>query len=165
MIYGNLTNWRAMPGFAENAVWTAAFQWLETASAKAADGVYPLGQEGFEARVMSYATKRRDEARFESHQRFIDIQYTIEGAEAIEVDMAQSLLKSVDYDAAKDVEFFEAPSASLAKVENKAGFFTVLFPGEAHMPQLAVPGISAVRKVVVKAPVSLVFPQSSKLIL
>lgn len=156
MIYGKLSDWRAAPGFLESPVWTVAFQWLETQAASAAEGAHPLGAEGFEARVMYYETKARELARFEAHRRAIDIQYTIEGAEAIETAPAELLRECGPYDEATDAQFFLAPAAAHARLENRQGFYTVLFPGEAHMPQLAIPGIKSVRKVVVKVPAALI---------
>jgi YhcH/YjgK/YiaL family protein len=155
MIYGKLADWRGIPGFSNSPVWSAAFQWLATGAKIAAEGYHPLGADGFVARVMAYATRPREQALFEMHRNFIDIQFTLEGGEAIEVTPTEALQPRNDYDGDKDVEFFITPPTSQARVENRQGCFTVLFAGEPHMPQLAIPGIATVRKVVIKVPVHL----------
>jgi biofilm protein TabA len=156
MIHDSLSRWRNVPGLATHAVWKASFLWLESNAATAAEGDHPLGQEGFLARVMGYPLKSRDTARYEMHRRTIDIQYTIEGAEGIEVTPVAGLVPLGDYSEAKEVEHFVTPGAGQVRVDNVAGWFTILFPGEPHMPQLQVPGHAAVRKVVIKIPLALV---------
>ena len=105
---------------------------------------------------MGYPLKSRDTARYEMHRRTIDIQYTIEGAEGIEVTPVAGLVPLGDYSEAKEVEHFVTPGAGQVRVDNVAGWFTILFPGEPHMPQLQVPGHTSVRKVVIKIPLALV---------
>lgn len=160
MIHDKLSRWQRIPGFASHEIWRSAFTWLETSASSAAEGYHPLGQDGFVARVMGYPTKPRDQARYEMHREMIDIQYTLEGGEAIEVSARESLQALNDYSPANEVEFFLTPPRGLARVDNLPGYFAVLFAGEPHMPQLAIPEIAAVRKVVVKIPVRLVNAQS-----
>lgn len=155
MIYHELTQWRMLPGLAQHDVWQTAFLWLEKSSRAAAEGIHPLGADGFFARVMSYPLKPRTEARYEMHRHTIDLQYTLEGGEGIEVVPAGALQKLNDYTEEKDVEHFVTPARGWARVDNLPGQFTILFHGEPHQPQLQVPGIEAVRKVVVKIPVRL----------
>jgi biofilm protein TabA len=160
MVYALLKDWRTMPGFASHPIWSKAFRWFEEASNAAADGYHQVGLNGFLARVMEYPLKSRDEARYEAHRHTIDIQYTIQGAEGIEISPVQSLSSRNDYALEKDVEHFETPARGLAVVENRSGMFTVLFPEDAHMPQLLIPGCTEVKKVVIKIPMSLVMDRS-----
>jgi YhcH/YjgK/YiaL family protein len=156
MIHDTLSHWRRIPGVAAHPVWSQAFIWLETQAQSAPLGYHELGQKGFLARVMEYPLKSRNLARFEMHRHTIDIQYTLVGGEGIEIASAQKLRPRNDYAEAKDVEFFDTPGEQQSRVDNLEGFFTVLFAGEPHMPQLEIPGIKAVRKVVIKVPVPLV---------
>jgi biofilm protein TabA len=156
MIYDKLSRWRAIPGFACHQIWRAAFQWLETKATNAEEGIYPLDQDGFFARVMFYPLKGHEATRYEMHRHTVDIQYTVAGGEGIELAALDSLDRLDDYAEAKDVEHFKTPSQGLARVENLAGCFTVLFPYEPHMPQIITAGIATVRKVVIKVPVQLV---------
>jgi len=156
MIHDLLTHWRSIPGLAAHPVWSASFQWLEHEAAAAAEGDHPLGSTGFLARVMSYPLKARDDARYESHRRTIDVQYTLEGGEAIEFSDPGILTRLNDYNETKEVEHYATPPEGQVRIANLAGRFTVILPGEPHMPQLSVTGCSAVRKVVIKIPAALV---------
>lgn len=156
MIHAALKDWRKHSGLAMHPVWQSAFHWLEACPTCPADGIYPLGQDGFFARVMSYALKARDAARYENHRHTIDIQYTIQGAEQIEMAPLDLLTSLGDYSSEKDAEHYKAPSAGHIVVANRQGWFTVIFPGEPHMPQLRAPGADCVQKVVIKIPEKLV---------
>ncbi|MBL9175248.1 MAG: YhcH/YjgK/YiaL family protein [Verrucomicrobiales bacterium] len=156
MIHDSLPRWRTLPGLSSHAIWSTAFQWLETKAATAPEGDHPLGQDGFFARVMAYPTKDRPQAKYEMHRKTIDIQYTVEGAEGIEVTDTSRLVALNNYSEAAEVEHFETPSLGNVRVDNLAGWFTILFAGEPHMPQLRADGAPSVRKVVVKIPAHLV---------
>lgn len=156
MIYDNLSRWQTLPGLSDHAIWSAAFRWLETHAATAPEGDHPLGHEGFFARVMAYPTKDRLEAKYEMHRKTIDIQYTVEGAEGIEITARSGLVPLNNYLEAAEVEHFETPKSGQVRVDNLAGWFTILLAGEPHMPQLRADGKPSVRKVVVKIPAHLV---------
>ena len=74
MISDHLTNWRDLPGFATHPVWTAAFKWIEANAAIEEEGTTYLGIGEATVRVMEYATKTRNVAKYESHQKTIDLQ-------------------------------------------------------------------------------------------
>jgi YhcH/YjgK/YiaL family protein len=133
---------------------------MEANAASSSEGDYPLDSPGFLVRVMAYPLKTREEARYESHRRTIDVQYTIEGGEGIEIASLSALQSLGDYCKDKDVEHFKLPDSSIARVENLTGRFTVLFPGEPHLPQLLTGEHKSVRKLVVKIPAHLVGPNS-----
>ncbi|MCW5560003.1 MAG: YhcH/YjgK/YiaL family protein [Verrucomicrobiae bacterium] len=156
MIHDLLTHWRSIPGLTAHPVWSASFQWLEREASAAAEGDHPLGSTGFLARVMSYPLKARGAARYESHRRTIDVQYTLEGGEGIEFSDPSILTSLNDYNETKEVEHYATPSEGQALVANLAGRFTLILPGEPHMPQLSVSGCTQVKKVVIKIPAALV---------
>ena len=156
MIAGQLQHWRNHPGFARHPVWTEAFEWIERNAAGSGEGFFPLESEGCLVRVMSYPLKGDDEAKWESHRHTIDLQYTIDGAEGIRVHPVGGLEPQGEYIEEKDFQYHEAPAAESAMVKNLAGHFCVLFPQDAHQPQLHLDGYEAVRKLVVKIPVAAV---------
>jgi YhcH/YjgK/YiaL family protein len=154
MISDHLTNWRTLPGFSAHPLWTAAFKWIENNAATAEIAISELGVGGATVRVMEYATKERELARYEAHRKTIDLQYTIHGAEGIEVTPTGLLTAQGNYDASKDFQFYETPSLWEGRVDNVEGRFTILYPQDGHMPQLRVGNIPVVRKLVVKIPLS-----------
>ena len=155
MLNCKLSEWRTLPGLAANPAWTRALEWLEKEAPKAADGLYELGEKGFTATVTAYAHKSRERAVLESHRVTIDLHCTLEGAEAIEFDLPERL-KKLDYNEAKEAEYYEKPAACPTSVANLPGVVTIILPGEVHMSGLAVPGFAKVRKVVIKLPARLV---------
>lgn len=156
MIHDSLIRWKTYPGLAQHRIWALAFAWLESHAATATEGLHPLGEPGFYARVMSYPLKSREVARYEAHRQTIDVQYTVEGGEGIELAVPAELTPLHDYSAEKEVEHFATPPCGVALLENLAGRFTVLLPGEPHLPQLQIRSYAAVRKVVIKIPAALV---------
>ncbi len=156
MIAGELKNWKTHPGFASHPVWTEAFEWIEKNAAKSEEGIFPLDSEGCKVRVMSYPLKDRETARFENHTHTIDLQFTIEGAEGIEVCPRDWVTPVGEYLAEKDFQFYDAPAETSTLVHNRKGRFCILFPEDIHQPQRLLPGYDHVTKLVVKIPVTAV---------
>jgi biofilm protein TabA len=153
MIADKIKNWKSVPGFVSDPVWAEAFAWIEENAATAEDGIYPLSGEVY-VRVMQYDLKERGVARYESHRHTIDLQFTIEGAEGIEVCPVEELNADGEYRTDKDFQYYLCPGKGLHRVENVKGHFCVLFPQDGHMPQLYVNGHTHVKKLVVKIPVN-----------
>ncbi len=156
MIIDRVENWRRFsPG--EETACVADF--LAGLTNDVADGEYTLGDNGIFARVMTYATRPPEEARLEAHREYVDVQTVIAGAEGIEWFPVQDLAVQTPYDLATDVAFYHRPGPAPARVDVVPGTFVVLFPRDAHMPQLAVDGVrGSVKKAVVKIPVLLGCP-------
>jgi biofilm protein TabA len=154
MIAGTIEHWRKHPGLVAHPVWAESFEWIEAKAASSDEGIFPLQSEGCYVRVMSYDLKSRQEANFESHRHTIDLQYTIEYAEGIEVHPVEMLKPCGDYLREKDFQFYETPEAEGSFIYNIKGRFCILFPEDGHQPQRAVTGAKSVRKLVVKIPVS-----------
>lgn len=106
---------------------------------------------------MAYELKDAESCKIECHDRFVDIQSTIEGAEGISVFDRSSLGVSEAYDPTNDVTFLSCDSEPLARVVNTPGHFAMLFPDDAHRPQEKCAGHPGkVRKLVIKVRVEAV---------
>jgi len=154
MITGHISQWRSHPGFENHPVWREVFEWIEANAAEVEEGFHELESEGCYVRVMSYATKTREAANYESHRHTIDLQYSIEGGEGIEVSLVSSLQPKGKYLEEKDFQYHETPQDFTAYAENREGHFSVLFPEDAHQPQRLIGDFKEVKKLVVKIPVS-----------
>lgn len=97
-------------------VWISALQWLRNLSPEIAPGIYQLLGDDMFANVNGYATKQRAACRYESHRRYIDLQYCIRGAELIQWHPTSDLTASDDYNSTKDVNHYAAPAEPDAKV-------------------------------------------------
>jgi YhcH/YjgK/YiaL family protein len=149
MIHDELKNWRLYP---YGPAWEAAFLFLETldASSEVRDLV-PLQGDGVFARIMAYDTRLPQGATLEAHDRYVDIQMSLDGAERIAWYPRAKLGRKVQVDEEKDFTTFEYPGVATAYCDNYAGVFTVLFPDDAHMAQLQLgDSPQPVKKVVVK---------------
>ena len=119
------------------------------------DGDYPAAGTSVEIApgitVMSQAVALipADKARLEAHRRFIDIQMPLKSAETIGwADTADLKIPREEYDEARDVAFYGDAAQSMVHV--RPGQLVVLFPEDAHAPNI---GIGNHLKLVVKVPV------------
>ena len=103
------------------------------------------------AKVHEYATSEPEKCKVEAHDKYIDIQATLYGAEGITVYERGKLKEKTEYDGEKDVTMYEPDKRSeTARTVNREGYFTMLRPDEAHRPQENVEGYGKVRKFVIK---------------
>ena len=110
------------------------------------DGIFALEQV--------YMSKERPECFFESHRKFIDIQFIIEGSEKIDVCDISRLTTDVPFDATKDlIKYLDFSDVSTLLL--KKGDIAIFFPEDAHMPCLQDKTKELIRKTVVKVPVRL----------
>ncbi len=114
------------------------------------DGKVVLDGDNAYASFATYATKPADGARFESHDRYIDIQLVLDGEELCGVAPGLGETGVVaPYDAAGDIRFL-APPPRYSSVVLRKGLFAVFFPDDAHMPGIAAGNPVQTRKCVVK---------------
>jgi biofilm protein TabA len=99
--------------------------------------------------VNSYTTKSPEEASFEAHRKYIDVQMLLAGRERIDVTQRTDLPILQPYDENTDAMFYASPPAYTSLLL-ESGQFIVLFPHDAHRPGLLLDTPSDVRKLVVK---------------
>lgn len=152
MIVGNLDRWRKSE---EMERFASAMKFLERAShERLPDGRYEIEGSLVFALVSSYKSRPLEECRFESHMKFLDIQFIMSGREEIRVTDTANLTVKDPYAGEKDVCFYEAGKTA-HRLDMTPGDFAVLFPEDAHMPGIAAAGgPEDVRKVVVKIDIS-----------
>jgi YhcH/YjgK/YiaL family protein len=129
-----------------------AVAWLTTFDPTTPDGNHDIGH-GCEARVMSYRTEPAEQRRWESHRRFIDVQWIMSGVERIDVAPLAMLAGATPYDASDDVLFYAHATAPVSAVVLRSGEFAIFFPTDGHRPATTAVEPTAVRKVVVKVPI------------
>ena len=128
----------------------AAFEFLEQLPADQPLGRHELDGDNCFALVQTYATKPIAEAKFESHRKYIDIQFIQAGCETLLWSPLAVLTKIIEpYDAIRDIAFY-APPPQVTPIHLCAGEFTIFFPADGHAPGLEYSGPTEVRKVVIK---------------
>ena len=124
-----------------------AFEFLRGTDLKSlAPGKHTVEGERIFAIVEACAGRTRAEAKLECHRRYIDIQLVLEGVDEMGwKPVAECVDPATDYDAARDIRFFnDAPSSWIA---TPPGSFCLFFPDDAHAPLVST---GQIRKVVVK---------------
>jgi YhcH/YjgK/YiaL family protein len=158
MICGKLSDFESMGLVALGETMSRAVAWIRALPAEPPEGRYALWQDDIYALVLSYATGEPAESRFETHRKYVDLQYTLAGAEMIEWAPRSTLANDGSYDAEKDL-LFHQPGPVFGRVLKSAGYFSIYTPLDAHRPKVRVEGADQVSKLVVKIPVRL-FPTS-----
>lgn len=156
--------WRTLPLAAENDlqaldqqitrnpdVWQAVARFLLDTDLNA----LPLGRneiaEGAFANVQAYDTKTT--SQYELHRRYIDVQLLTQGEEWVYVaPVADAREPQGTFDTEADFMLY-ASAISQQRVLVSPSSYLVLYPSDAHMPCMAIDGVSRpVRKIVVKIP-------------
>ena len=116
------------PGF------EAAFSFLKQSSLNEfKEGKKQIDGERLFALALNAKGKGKQDARLESHRRYIDLQYTLEGSDFIGYETKSACTADEkDYDAESDIEFYtNSPTTWLAV---PAGSFAIFFPEDVHAP-------------------------------
>ncbi|MDP2894799.1 MAG: YhcH/YjgK/YiaL family protein [Sulfurimonas sp.] len=146
---------------AENEKFSAAFKYLEKLADKSSEeyreimsyssGIckkIELDNNNFVLEQV-YSSKEREECLFESHKKYIDMQFIVYGEEIIEVANSKNQISTQAYDEEKDIVIYkDTKQASLIIL--KAGDIAIFYPQDAHMPCIKVNTCDKVVKAVVK---------------
>jgi YhcH/YjgK/YiaL family protein len=112
-------------------------------------GRYNLSGDNY-VNVETYTTKPISQGRFEAHKKYIDIQILLKGTERIYYTSTTGLITIDGYDETKDIEFFSNPISSSDYLTLDGSNFALIYPHEAHAPQIESGKNMEVIKVVVK---------------
>lgn len=161
MIFDTLANSRRYESL--HPLFGKAFDFLSRPDVSGvALGNHELAGADLVAMVQDNALKAEAECRWESHRKFIDIQYVVGGdgahaaVEGMGVCPIERLQVERPYDEAKDVAFFVAAAAGemlpTVTLWVPGGSFAIFFPTDGHRPLVAPAGRAGtvVRKIVMK---------------
>ena len=131
------------------ARWNAAFDFLVKNDLKS----LPTGRTDLNGdvyvTVSEYTTKNIEDADYESHKKYIDLQYIVSGEELIGLTQNQEGLKVISpYVEEKDIEFYEYNGGDLLSATPDRYF--IFFPKDVHRPCIKTKENCKVKKVVVK---------------
>lgn len=109
------------------------------------EGRFEIEGEAVFGTVMEMELRAQQEAKLETHRRYLDIQLVIEAEEAMGYAPLAELEQSEGYDQQSDLEFWCDPAQSFVRVVEKQ--MAIFFPTDAHMPLI---GAGRVKKIVFK---------------
>ena len=148
MIFDNLENKKQYYSLGEKI--KKGFGFLINSDLKnLADGKYQIDGDLIFANIQTLNTKPMQEARWEAHRKYIDIQYVISGKEKMGYGVLKDFNKTViPYDDNKDIVFLEGKNYNFVDVHE--GNFVIFYPNDVHAPMLSVENSETIKKVIVK---------------
>jgi biofilm protein TabA len=130
------------------ALWDKAFAFLrETNLDTISKGKHVIDGDNLFASVTEGPTKAFENTKWESHKKYIDLQYIIKGKEKMGV-ISISKATLTGSDEAKDNYSYDADGGQFYVAE--PGTFLLFFPQDVHRPSIKVEGYDTVRKIVLK---------------
>lgn len=114
-----------------------------------APGKYEIDGKNVFANVVEYTTIPWEEAKYETHRDYSDIQYMISGTETMTYAPIDELNVKVPYNEEKDVVFYDNENPGL-KVVVRAGEYMIFNPWDGHKPKAAAGQPAPIKKVIVK---------------
>jgi YhcH/YjgK/YiaL family protein len=124
--------------------WKLAFDYLSSVKKDSLIVGKKFLSEDVFVSVDEYRTKN---VLFESHRRYIDLQYVMEGEEYIGFSR-YPVKEVVPYNVERDITFYNANIEQLLKAD--AGHFFIFFPTDLHQPCIAAEQCKRVKKIVIK---------------
>lgn len=134
-----------------NDKFRAAFEFLRNNDLESLPlGNTPICGEEVYANVQEYTTLSNEQAPFESHRNYFDLQYVVSGKELFGYTPVDKCVANVLYDAERDLVFYSEPK-EYGQIILESGQFAIVSPEDAHAPRRCTSeGPCAVRKVVIK---------------
>jgi len=116
------------------AAWDKAFAYLKTTDLTTlSNGRHVIDSDNVYAIVTEAPSKDYDKTAFESHRKYIDIQYVITGEEKMAKTPVTSVVVNKPYDEKADIAYYTG-EGKIYTVPAKT--FMLFFPGEAHRPNI-----------------------------
>ena len=98
--------------------------------------------------VMEYDTQTTEECKAETHKKYIDIQYMIEGAEHIGVKSLHDEIPTTPYNQEGDFMFYTLEN--LPTIQLHKEHFAIFYPDDIHKTMIQIESPKRLRKAVFK---------------
>lgn len=110
-----------------------AFSALRSIDSNTPDGRITVDKDNVFINLSEYTNKNINDCVFESHKKYIDIQFVINGSELIDITEEKNLEFTDNRLDTDDIAFL-GNSEVFSRAYLSEGIFVVIFPGEAHKP-------------------------------
>lgn len=131
---------------ANKAIWDKAFRFMKDNDlGQLKPGKYPIDGDHVYASVTESPNKEFEATKWESHRKYVDLQYIISGKEKMGVADASKAKVIKEY--TPDVMNYETEGMFYT---GEPGEFFLFFPNDAHRPNIKVDGVESVKKLVIK---------------
>lgn len=133
---------------ANESYWKKAFEFIKEHDPKTlAVGKYTIDETNVTASVTEDPSKDFDKTQWESHKKYIDIQYIVSGEEKMGVWPVSKATVTEEYNEKRDAAHYSAPGKFYVA---GPGTFFIFFAGDAHRPNITPGGNKTVKKLVIK---------------
>ncbi|MBN2545091.1 MAG: YhcH/YjgK/YiaL family protein [Spirochaetes bacterium] len=137
--------------------WEDAFEYFKNFNTNSEPKRYDISGDDIFLLLVSYYSKPEQEAKLESHMKYIDIQIGLEGREIIKWQNAYKLKPNTVYNKENDIIFYDNPDIIFNSTILHSGIFAVFFPQDAHIPGIMVNDKpEPVKKAVIKIKLDLI---------
>ena len=126
-----------------------AFEFVKEFIKNPVDGNHIIDGDNIYAGVSSYTTSPENDAKWETHNRYIDLQFLILGEETIWWANKNNLKPITEYNPKEDYTLYEYDGKGTPVLLNNLSF-AIVFPDDAHIPSQMHLNPSANRKIVIK---------------
>lgn len=134
--------------YANKTTWDKAFNFMKNQDlVNLAPGKYPIDGEEVFATITEIVDKPFEDTKWESHQKYIDLQYVISGQEKMGKAAVAGAKVINPFMPPKDVANYEISDGKLYLATSKEYF--LFFPSDAHRPNIKV-NEEKVKKLVIK---------------
>ncbi|WP_419769961.1 MAG: YhcH/YjgK/YiaL family protein [Candidatus Marinarcus sp.] len=103
----------------------------------------------------AYKTKKRELCFFESHKKYVDMQYIVYGKEQMDVSNIEELTLLMEYNQESDFAKYENKQNHISTLLIQEQELAIFYPQDAHQPCIEVDESQLVYKAVIKIPVEL----------
>ena len=140
----------AISYFKNRMKWDKAFAFLRDIDFSSAElRKYDIEGEKAYAIASTYHSKNEEDAKYEAHKKYIDIQYVFKGKELIGLTTPEKKKADIlPYDPQRDIEFMTVSEGRNLKANQD--IFFIFFPEDIHCPGIKDGENTPVSKIVVK---------------
>ncbi|MDB5153953.1 MAG: hypothetical protein JWR54_2704 [Mucilaginibacter sp.] len=131
-------------------MWDKVFKFLgDNKLTTLAPGKYPIDGTNAYASITEGAPKNLEDSKWESHRKYIDLQYVIAGEIKLGVSPISAAKVTEPYNETRDAANYTAEGKYYVAKPEK---FFLFFPQDVHRPDIKVDGYNTLKKLVIKIP-------------
>lgn len=112
-------------------------------------GKYLIEDEDVFALVQKYSTRESKDNKWETHRKYIDVQFVLCGEESIGYAPIKDLVLTEGFTEGNDIAFYKGPENYTNTVLSQ-GMFAIFYPEEGHLPCCISEKASNITKIVFK---------------
>lgn len=132
----------------DKALWDKAFAFLSDSKlGTMAPGKYPIDGDNAFAIISAGPPKKLEDVKWESHRKYIDLQYVISGKIKLGMAPVAKAIVTEPYSESRDAANYKVEGEYLTATPKE---FFLFFPQDAHRPDIKVDGADSLKKLVIK---------------